>query len=86
MSARIASIAQLDRGARTPPRSYLLTAAALIPVTLVMLLFRTHLGVVNIAMVYLLCVLLAALWAGRGPAVLTAVSTFVLFDVLFLPP
>ncbi len=51
-----------------------------------MIALRAHLGVVNIAMIYLLFVLLTALWAGRGPAVLSAVATFVLFDFFFLPP
>ena len=85
LGARFISLAQL-RGARTPARNYLITGAALFVVTLALFGLRAHLGVVNIAMVYLLCVLLAALWAGRGPAVSTAIVTFVLFDVLFLPP
>jgi two-component system sensor histidine kinase KdpD len=83
---RLTAFAMLPRSARTPPRKYLLTAVALTPVTLVMIALRPHLGVVNIAMIYLLCVLLTALWAGRGPAVLAAVATFVLFDFFFLPP
>ncbi len=83
---RIAVYARLSHGARTPPRSYFLTALALAPVTLAMIALRAHLGVVNIAMIYLLFVLLTALWAGRGPAVLSAVATFVLFDFFFLPP
>jgi two-component system sensor histidine kinase KdpD len=83
---RFATFVDLPRGARTPPRSYLLTAVALIPLTLGMIALRSHLGVVNIAMIYLLFVLLTALRAGRGPAVVTAVATFVLFDFFYLPP
>ncbi|HET9659337.1 MAG TPA: ATP-binding protein [Thermomicrobiales bacterium] len=83
---RLTALASLPRSTRTPPRTYLLTALALAPVTLGMVVLRSHLGVVNIAMIYLLIVLLAALWAGRGPAVLSAVATFVLFDFFFLPP
>src|SRR6185312_15202022 len=33
-----------------------------------------------------LCTLLVALRVGRGPAVLAAIATFVLFDLFFLPP
>jgi two-component system sensor histidine kinase KdpD len=83
---RLTAVVALPRSARTPPRRYALTALVLTPVTAVMIALRSHLGVVNIAMIYLLCVLLTALWAGRGPAVLSAVATFVLFDFFFLPP
>jgi two-component system sensor histidine kinase KdpD len=65
---------------------YFITASALAAVTLPLILLRADAGVVNVAMVYLLFVLLAALWAGRGPAVLSAIATFLLFDFFFLPP
>lgn len=85
-SARIASTMTERDGIRTPPRMYLLTAGALAVITIPLILIRTHAGIVNVAMIYLLFVFLTALWAGRGPAVLSAIATFVLFDYFFLPP
>ena len=49
-------------------------------------LFMTQLDLVNIAMLYLLPVLLSAAWWGRGPSYLTAICTVVIFDYLFVPP
>jgi two-component system sensor histidine kinase KdpD len=40
----------------------------------------------NIAMLFLLTVLLVALYAGRGPAVLCSFLNVVLFDYFFVPP
>jgi two-component system sensor histidine kinase KdpD len=42
--------------------------------------------IVNIAMVYLLSVVLAALYLSRGAAILTAVLSVAIFDVAFVPP
>lgn len=86
MRSRVIAATRLQEGARTPLRSYLMTAAALLVLTLGMIAIRTHLGIVNVAMVFLLFVFLTAMWAGRGPAVLAAVATFLLFDLFFLPP
>ena len=47
---------------------------------------RASIGVVNIAMVYLLAVVLVALHHARGPAILTSVLCITAFDVLFVPP
>ena len=41
---------------------------------------------VNIAMVYLLGVVIAGLRLGRGPSVLTALANVVVFDFAFVPP
>lgn len=84
--ARLGSMARFGNGARPGLRAYLATGIALVVVSLTLVLVRSKFGVVNIAMVYLLCVLLAAIWAGRGPAVMAAIVTFVLFDLFFLPP
>jgi len=40
----------------------------------------------NLAMLFLLQVVVSALWLGRGPAIVCAVSGILLFDVLFVPP
>ena len=62
------------------------SAVTLALVTVVLLALRAQIDIVNVAMAYLLCVLLVALRAGRGPAILVAISAFVLFDFFFLPP
>lgn len=41
---------------------------------------------VHIIMLYLLPVLLSAVWWGKGPSYLTAVSSVLVFDFLFIPP
>ena len=40
----------------------------------------------NLVMIYLLVVVLAALYLGRGPAVLAAVLSVLVFDFFFVPP
>ncbi|HKX55826.1 MAG TPA: DUF4118 domain-containing protein, partial [Xanthomonadales bacterium] len=42
--------------------------------------------IVNIAMVYLLSVVLAALYLSRGAAILSAVLSVAIFDLVFVPP
>ena len=40
----------------------------------------------NISMLFLLAVLLVAVWLGRNPAILSAVCGVALFDYFFVPP
>ncbi len=40
----------------------------------------------NLVMLYLLVVVIAAVFLGRGPAVLTSIVSVLAFDVLFVPP
>jgi len=47
---------------------------------------RTRFDLVNIAMVYLLAVVLVAQRFSRGPAIVTTVLSVAAFDVLFVPP
>jgi two-component system sensor histidine kinase KdpD len=54
--------------------------------TLVAYAMRGHFELSNIAMVYLLGVVVAAAAFGRGPAFLTAFLSVALFDFLFVPP
>jgi K+-sensing histidine kinase KdpD len=67
-------------------RSYLIALGGLALVTIALIALRSQIGIVNVAMVYLLGVLIAALRAGRGPAIVTAISAFVVFNIFFLPP
>lgn len=54
--------------------------------TLVGLAMQARFDVVNIAMVYLLAVVIVALWFSRGPAIVTSVLCVIAFDVIFVPP
>lgn len=49
-------------------------------------LLRQQLELVNIALLYLLPVLLTALWWGRWPSYATALAGVLAFDFLFVPP
>lgn len=48
--------------------------------------FKSYLGVVNIAMIFLLPVLFSAVRWGTGPAIATAAVGVVTFDFFFVPP
>lgn len=50
------------------------------------LVMTPRFDIVNIAMVYLLSVVLAALYLSRGAAILTAVLSVAIFDLVFVPP
>lgn len=49
-------------------------------------LFSTQLELVDIALLYLLPVLLSAVWWGRWPSYVTAAACVLSFDFLFVPP
>jgi two-component system sensor histidine kinase KdpD len=49
-------------------------------------LMHRFLAPTNLVMIYLLVVVLAALYLGRGPAVLAAVLSVLVFDFFFVPP
>ncbi len=63
-----------------------LTVGAISASTIAMLFARDALGVVNVALIYLLVVFLIALLTGPKPAAVAAVISFLLFDFLFIPP
>jgi two-component system, OmpR family, sensor histidine kinase KdpD len=65
---------------------YLCAAAAAILCSLIGLAMEPRFDVVNIAMVYLLAVVMIALIFSRGAAVLSAVLCVAAFDVMFVPP
>jgi two-component system sensor histidine kinase KdpD len=59
---------------------------ALAAVTIAMLDVRAHLKEAHVALLYLLVVLGSSAYAGRAFGLVVSVSSFVLFDWLFLPP
>jgi len=67
-------------------KGYAWAIGATVACTLAGFAMRGRFDLVNIAMVYLLAVVIVALRFTRGPAVLTAVLSVALFDLLFVPP
>jgi two-component system sensor histidine kinase KdpD len=65
---------------------YAAAVAAAAACTLAGFAMQPRFDVVNIAMVYLLAVVLVALRYSRGPAIAAALLSVVAFDVLFVPP
>ncbi len=49
-------------------------------------IFKPQLELVNIALLYLLPVLLTAVWWGRWPSYVTALASVLAYDFLFVPP
>lgn len=71
---------------RSGPRQYTLAFAAVGVCTALGLLVFERLDLANIAMLYLAGVVVAAVWLGRGPAVLAAMAGVAAFDFFFVPP
>ena len=65
---------------------YAWSAAAIAACTLAGLAMRPRFDLVNVAMVYLLAVVVVSLRFPRGPAVACAAASVLVFDVLFVPP
>ena len=65
---------------------YAWAAAAAVACTLIGLAMSTRFDLVNIAMVYLLAVVIVALKFSRGPAILASILSVGGFDYLFVPP
>lgn len=66
--------------------SYAASIGIIVLITLLGLPIRLFVRETNLAMLYLLGVVIVALWLGRGPAVLTAVLSMFALDVVFVPP
>jgi len=67
-------------------RGYALAAALAAACTLAGLGMKPHFELLNIAMVYLLAVVIVALRFTRGPTIATSVLSVVAFDYFFVPP
>jgi two-component system sensor histidine kinase KdpD len=70
----------------SPVASALLTAAVFVIASALMLPARGHLNVLNISLIYLMLIVLIALFADRWSSAAAAVMAFLLFDVLFIEP
>ena len=71
---------------RFPGSGYAWAAAAMAACTLAGLAMRPRFDLVNVAMVYVLGVVVVALRNTRGPAIAAAVLALAAFDFLFVPP
>ena len=82
------SRAYLDSAAKTKRRwpGYAWGAAATVFCTAAGMLMSPLFELVNVAMVYLLAVVLIAARYGRGPAVATSIVAVAAFDFFFVPP
>jgi len=65
---------------------YFWTLLACAFTTLVLTLLTPGFALVNVALLYMLTVVLAGVQWGRGPAILAAIANVVAFDVFFVPP
>jgi two-component system sensor histidine kinase KdpD len=75
----------LDR-LKAPWRSFAMSAAFCAAATLIALLLYTVLDLTNIAMLFLLAVVLSAVRHGLGPAVAASFLNVAAFDFFFVPP
>lgn len=66
--------------------AYVKSALACLVATLLTLPLRGSVDPANIVMIFLLVVVLVAIWLGSGPAILAAFGGVALFDFFFVPP
>lgn len=67
-------------------RSYGIALLACALTTVVATPLREHFDLANIIMVFLLTVVVVAVWLGRGPAVMASFVSVASFDFFFVPP
>jgi two-component system sensor histidine kinase KdpD len=65
---------------------YLQAVGVVLIATSVAYLMHSRFELTNLVMVYLLGVMVVALWLGRGPGILASILSVGLFDFLFVPP
>lgn len=71
---------------RAQPREFVAAAGIVALTTAIGLLLRSRLGTIDMAMLFLLAVVVAAGRLHRGPAVLASVLAIAAFDFVFVPP
>jgi two-component system sensor histidine kinase KdpD len=69
-----------------PLRRYLWGAFLVAAATGLSAFFHLRISPTNLVMIYLLTVVIAALYLGRGPAVLVSILGVLVFDFFFVPP
>jgi len=68
------------------PMNYAIGILAVGVMSLIAFLLHNSLNKVNLLLLLLLPVILSALYIGRGPSVLAAIISILIFDYLFVPP
>lgn len=69
-----------------PLRRYLFSLLLVALATLISLPVATLISPTNLVMVYLVAVVVAAVYLGRGPSILASVISVMAFDYFFIPP
>ncbi len=69
-----------------PWRRYLWGMALVAGATAICALVAPYISPTNLVVIYLLSTVLAAVFLGRGPAILTSILSVVAFDFFFVPP
>ncbi|MGA2820627.1 MAG: sensor histidine kinase KdpD [Anaerolineales bacterium] len=69
-----------------PLRRYLFSLLIVAAATLISLPIATLISPTNLVMVYLVAVVVAAVYLGRGPSILASVISVLAFDYFFIPP
>lgn len=67
-------------------REYFLSVGMVLLVTLAGLPLRPYVNPTNLVMLYLVVVMLAAIWLGRYPAIVASLLSVIAFDIIFVPP
>ena len=70
----------------SPWGRYLKSMGLVIISTLINIAIQPVISPTNLAMIYLISVILAAVYLGRGPAILASFSSVIAFDFFFIPP
>ncbi|MFY9801279.1 MAG: DUF4118 domain-containing protein, partial [Methanoregula sp.] len=70
----------------TPPRDYLACIALIAAITLMGWLIKSFISPTNLAMLFLLAVVIVAFRKGLRPAIFTAIIGVLAFDFFFIPP
>lgn len=78
-------LASLDFGSRGE-HAYPTAIGAILIASMGMIAVRAQLGVLNVALIFLLVVFGIALLRGSGPASFAAILAFMIFNFLFIPP
>ncbi|MFZ1042484.1 MAG: sensor histidine kinase KdpD [Anaerolineales bacterium] len=70
----------------SPVVSYLLSLVLVVAATGLGYLIGNNISPTNLVMVYLLAVVISAVYLGRGPSILASVASVLAFDFFFIPP
>lgn len=68
------------------PAAYAAAVAAVAGVTAISVFARPYIETSDVSMLYLLAIMVIAVWFGRGPAMATAVHSVAAFDLFFCSP